>query len=186
MRAMKRFQLLTGLSILSLSLAACSSSKSSTNGSPQTGNDGGNQGGSTSGGGSSNGGSTSGGASNGGSTSGGASNGGSTSGGASNGGASNGGSTGDTDAGATSDVDAGDSPCGHYCADELEYCTGANAQFHDIATCKTACAKYPTTGKDGDTMGDTLQCRVYHLGNAAADPGLHCPHTGVTPTAFCK
>jgi len=168
MRAMKRFQLIMGLSILSLSVAACSSSKSRTSSTPQTGADDGDQGGSSSGGGSSNGG---------------ASNGGGSNGGVSNGGGSNGGAP-EADAGG--EPDAGSSPCALYCSDELEYCTGANAQFHDRATCLTACAKYPTTGKDGDTSGDTLQCRVYHLNAASSDPALHCPHTGVTPTAFCK
>ena len=184
----------TGLLISITSLvAACSSDSSSS-----TPNDGGGAGspsgtgGSTTGNGGStsgNGGSTSG---NGGSTSG---NGGSTSG---NGGSTTGnGGTAGTDGGSSAgghpgaggaSPDAG-SPCTAYCALEKDKCgfSGATHQFTTEGECMAACAAYDTSGNDGDPSGNTLQCRMTHLGfiMTDADKTLHCPHTGVNPTAYC-
>jgi hypothetical protein len=55
-------------------------------------------------------------------------------------------------------------------------CTGTNAVY-DAATCMTKCAMIPTNGHANDTSGNTIQCRIYHLDAAAADPMLHCPHS---------
>ena len=37
----------------------------------------------------------------------------------------------------------------------------------------------------GDTTGNTIGCRLYHAGAAAADPVLHCPHAGPTGGNVC-
>jgi hypothetical protein len=41
-------------------------------------------------------------------------------------------------------------------------------------------------GTEGDTTGDSVQCRIYHAGGpAAGDPGLHCPHAGPDGGGVC-
>jgi hypothetical protein len=57
-------------------------------------------------------------------------------------------------------------------------CTGSNAVY-TAAMCMTKCALIPTSGQPNDTSGDSVQCRIYHLGAAAADPVLHCPHAQI-------
>ena len=158
-------------------LAACSSSSS------KGGNSGGDAGtgGATGSGGASSGGASSGGASSGGASSGGASSGGASSGGASSGGASSGGAA--TDGGPS--ADGGASACDTFCTEDLATCTGALKQYTDQADCLTKCAGFATTGNPGDSSGNTLQCREYHLNAAKTNATLHCPHTGVT-SAVCQ
>jgi hypothetical protein len=190
MRRMTRFHFTNGLLISTLALAAAACSSDSKT--PTPGDKDGGTGGSTS----SSGGSTSstggGGAKSTGGTTG--STGGTT---GSTGGTTTatGGATSNTDGGKSTGGtkgDAGESDaaiaatCEVYCTANIVACTGANKQYDGKAACLTACANFPTTGKDGDTSGNTLQCRIYHTGAAATDPALHCPHTGVTPTAYCK
>ena len=89
------------------------------------------------------------------------------------------------------DVPAADIPgdtapslCDKYCQLAADNCKGANALYADDAACQTACATIPATGTDGDTSGNTLQCRIYHLTEAQANPVLHCPH-GKVESAAC-
>jgi hypothetical protein len=65
--------------------------------------------------------------------------------------------------------------CDNYCQLMQKNCTGANA-IYDPATCMSKCATMPATGQPGDTVGNTVQCRIYHLGVAFDDPVTHCPH----------
>jgi hypothetical protein len=37
----------------------------------------------------------------------------------------------------------------------------------------------------GDTGGDTRECRIYHLGAAAGDAALHCPHASSDGGGVC-
>jgi hypothetical protein len=70
--------------------------------------------------------------------------------------------------------------CASYCKFAMSTCTGANAQYLDEQTCVKMCANIPT-GDAGDQMGNTLGCRVYHLGVAGTSSGnadIHCPHAG--------
>lgn len=94
-------------------------------------------------------------------------------------------------------MDGGEVTCAAYCADSLEYCVNGDGgdhegYFNSEADCLAACADYPTTGATGDSSGNTIQCRMTHLGfiESAADPvayaKIHCPHTGAHPVAFCK
>jgi hypothetical protein len=70
--------------------------------------------------------------------------------------------------------------CDAYCAEVMTNCTGANAQFTDMATCMGTCAGYPA-GALTDTSGNTLGCRLYHGGAPSqATPAMHCPHAGIT------
>lgn len=68
--------------------------------------------------------------------------------------------------------------CENYCQLMAKNCTGANAVY-DAAMCMTKCTGIPTGGKAGDTSGNTVQCRIYHLSAAAADPGTHCVHSKI-------
>ncbi len=74
--------------------------------------------------------------------------------------------------------------CDQFCTGEFVTCTGDLQQYTDEATCLTACNGY-ARGKVGDTTGNTLDCRIYHLNAAMAAADTHCPHTSATPTAFC-
>jgi len=77
--------------------------------------------------------------------------------------------------------------CQVYCNLATTICTGALQLFSSNSSCLTACANYPTTGVPGATAGNTVQCRIYHLGAAAAtgDTTLHCPHGGISGGGVC-
>jgi hypothetical protein len=76
--------------------------------------------------------------------------------------------------------------CENYCDQSLATCTAGNAQYSNQTECLDECAKFSTQGADGDEKGDTLQCRMYHLGVAAmVEPMLHCPHSGPTGAGVC-
>jgi hypothetical protein len=71
--------------------------------------------------------------------------------------------------------------CDAYCQIETTVCTGANAAFGGMNECLSKCGAWAATGKAGDTSGNTIQCREYHLGVAStsdANAMTHCPHTG--------
>jgi len=76
--------------------------------------------------------------------------------------------------------------CDVYCQLAIDHCTGANMIYTDKAACMSACTPIAATGKPGDTSGDTIQCRIYHLGAAKAlnDAATHCPH-GKVSSATC-
>ena len=71
--------------------------------------------------------------------------------------------------------------CASYCKNIVTICASTqNAQYLDEATCVKMCANFPA-GMAGDTTGNTLGCRVYHLNVASTSSGnatLHCPHAG--------
>jgi hypothetical protein len=77
--------------------------------------------------------------------------------------------------------------CDTYCNLALNVCNGTHQLYATPAACTSACAGFATTGKPGDVSGNTVQCRIYHLGAAAAlnDRATHCPHGGQNPTAAC-
>jgi hypothetical protein len=74
--------------------------------------------------------------------------------------------------------------CAAYCTTIMQNCTGANQQFTNIMNCRQSCKTYPV-GALADRSGDTLGCRVYHAGAAAADPNTHCPHAGPSGDGVC-
>ncbi|MCU1277735.1 MAG: hypothetical protein JWM53_1281 [bacterium] len=77
--------------------------------------------------------------------------------------------------------------CENYCQLMAKNCTGANAVY-DAATCASKCGMIPNTGMVNAMSGDSVQCRIYHLSAAAADPVLHCPHSKIKadlPTGPC-
>ncbi|MEI9937723.1 MAG: hypothetical protein WDO69_10940 [Pseudomonadota bacterium] len=100
-----------------------------------------------------------------------------------------GGSAGDNSAGAGGEGGAGELTqaelCEKFCLDEAQICTGDLSQYADLADCGAACNQF-ARGAVGDTSGNTLDCRIYHLNAAATvSAATHCPHTSATPTAFC-
>lgn len=90
------------------------------------------------------------------------------------------------------DLASGAAPtCAAYCAKIQMNCTGGDAGGNEQYTSESACNSYCTTaagwpaGMIGDTSGNTIGCRLYHAGAAAADPGVHCPHAGPTGGNLC-
>ncbi len=83
----------------------------------------------------------------------------------------------------------GDTLCGTncegFCTIVLGSCTAGNLQYGgSMSTCMTACAGYATTPiYVANATGNNFACRLYHATAAAALPGTHCPHTGVTSAA---
>ena len=70
--------------------------------------------------------------------------------------------------------------CAAYCTAIGHVCIGLDQQYLDNDTCKAMCAKV-TPGTAGTSSGNTLGCRIYHLGLAAQsaqNAGAHCPHAG--------
>ncbi len=71
--------------------------------------------------------------------------------------------------------------CENYCQMALTICTDGDAIYADFEECNTACQTIPDDGTIGDTVGNSVQCRMWHLG-AAAESGntsTHCPHASV-------
>ena len=75
--------------------------------------------------------------------------------------------------------------CEVYCWLAQKNCTEGNVLYPDDATCLTACAGVPVNGQPLDQGGDSIQCRIYHVGAAHADPALHCPHGSVEGGGVC-
>lgn len=72
--------------------------------------------------------------------------------------------------------------CADFCATATATCA---TEYPDAAACETECATW-TAGCMGDTSGDTLGCREYHLGAAAMDAATHCPHAGPDGGGVCQ
>jgi hypothetical protein len=74
--------------------------------------------------------------------------------------------------------------CDNYCDLALRNCTSPPL-FPSLANCLSACSALDDTGMPNAATGNTVQCRIYHLGLAGA-PGMaatHCPHGSITSTA---
>jgi len=65
--------------------------------------------------------------------------------------------------------------CDWYCNLTLANCTGGNVIFTNKEACMMACGGLATTGTDGDTSGNTVQCRIHYADLAAADAATNCP-----------
>jgi hypothetical protein len=74
--------------------------------------------------------------------------------------------------------------CQQFCEAEEIVCAGDLQQYDNLAGCLSACTTY-VRGTPGDTTGNTLDCRIYHLNAAMDNATVHCPHTSETPTDFC-
>ena len=84
--------------------------------------------------------------------------------------------------------------CSTYCTEIQANCTGANAQYPDLAHCMATCTSFPMGSMVTNTPGNTLGCRIYHAGGPSKMlPATHCVHAGpggdlitATPQAFCS
>ncbi len=74
---------------------------------------------------------------------------------------------------------SGGDVCGDVC---LVFCELAakncSSLYADEATCLTACNQFPVTGAPNDETGDSVWCRISHMGLAGSEPPQ-------TTTAFC-
>ena len=78
--------------------------------------------------------------------------------------------------------------CENYCYLAMLNCTGANQLYADLPECMDACKLLPDDGAANDTSGDTVQCRIYHLGLAGSGPDaddIHCPHGSTDGGSVC-
>lgn len=79
--------------------------------------------------------------------------------------------------------------CAVYCQLASSVCTGALALYPNDTACMTACAAINSSGvpTGGASTGDTLQCRIYHIGAGPilGNTTLHCPH-GLPVSAVCN
>ena len=77
--------------------------------------------------------------------------------------------------------------CPEFCGGVQMFCTAANEQWASTAACVVDCAGW-ALGTEGDTTGDTLACRGYHLEAAitSTDFATHCPHAGPTGGGVCQ
>lgn len=94
-----------------------------------------------------------------------------------------------TDSGSNADAAAdggANNTCMRYCTAITAACTGANAQYDDMADCLSFCASSNIpNGMSGDMAGNTLECRIYHAGVAMGAPATHCPHAGPSGDNVC-
>jgi len=76
-------------------------------------------------------------------------------------------------------------PCSAFCLQVFAIC-GDRLPYASEAECRQICPSYPyVTGLDGGgdlafEDGPTLNCRVYHLQSAIANPATHCSHTSLS------
>ena len=74
--------------------------------------------------------------------------------------------------------------CDVYCDAALHICQ-TDPLYEEIEQCRGVCEGISDEGLPGDTVGNSVQCRIYHLG-AASDGGVaevaHCPHASVEST----
>lgn len=71
--------------------------------------------------------------------------------------------------------------CETYCDQFLDKCEPTDEStyenpYDDREDCLNQCDGIPATGEIGDTGGNTVQCRFYHIGVARPGDSTHCPH----------
>jgi hypothetical protein len=80
--------------------------------------------------------------------------------------------------------------CENYCHLAIKNCSDEPTFFETFNECTEACSQFPTDGEVASAKGDTVQCRIYHLGVAGDDlsggAGVHCPHGSVAGTGACE
>lgn len=101
--------------------------------------------------------------------------------------------TGDESTGDGMDTDDGtdtdepppvDLSCSEYCGIYMDACPDFS-EYANEQHCMDHCAQWPL-GIAGETAGDSLGCRTYHVTVASStDPELHCPHAGPSGMHIC-
>jgi hypothetical protein len=84
--------------------------------------------------------------------------------------------TGGANGGAGSGVHA---TCMGYCSTIMGNCTKETEQYANTMSCMNVCNTFPP-GRDGDTTGNSLACRMYHANEAKLSPATHCGAAGPT------
>jgi hypothetical protein len=74
--------------------------------------------------------------------------------------------------------------CGHYCDLVMANCTGANAEYLTRSDCDQMCPVFDL-GMVGNTMTDTLGCRLTHANAAANQPDVECRLAGPLGGGAC-
>lgn len=78
------------------------------------------------------------------------------------------------------------SPCDAYCMLFEKICPSA---YNIVPDCQANCAalaSHKGFSAVSDHSGDTVECRLVHLGAATLDPATHCPHAEFQSTDYCK
>ena len=75
--------------------------------------------------------------------------------------------------------------CENYCLAATTYCTGNYQLFASETECNDACAQM-AVGREGDSNGNSIYCRIHHLQDARTDPEGHCEHAGAEPLGGCE
>ena len=74
--------------------------------------------------------------------------------------------------------------CEAYCALYESGCADF-AEYDNTQACLDQCSQWPL-GTEGAVDGDSLGCRLYHVGVAnQADPNTHCPHASPNGGGVC-
>jgi len=68
--------------------------------------------------------------------------------------------------------------CDVYCDLASSACNGINQLYSSNSLCQTACQGISTNGRPGDTVGDSIQCRIYQLGIASQSASLALTNCG--------
>ena len=90
-----------------------------------------------------------------------------------------------TSTGSSSTGEPVDLSCVDYCALYASGCDDFNEYENNNDICLSQCAQWPL-GMAGDTTGDSLGCRLYHVGVAnQVDANVHCPHAGPSGAGTC-
>lgn len=74
--------------------------------------------------------------------------------------------------------------CGDYCTKIAKTCVGQNKQYMLPDVCLAMCANLEP-GAPGAVSGNSLACRMTHVGLAVGDPVTHCPHAGPLGAGTC-
>ena len=86
---------------------------------------------------------------------------------------------------AATDAPVSGAPCEAYCTAIMKNCTGQFQQYLSMSTCLAMCPNFEF-GREGDTSGNSLACRITHAALAATNgPAVHCPHAGPLGADTC-
>jgi len=84
---------------------------------------------------------------------------------------------------------SGGNTCGSWCDVYCELvdriCVGTEKIFDNDTACHWQCPKYSNTATPGVDTGDSVQCRIYHLGEGHDDPAESCSHGGINGGGTC-
>ena len=74
--------------------------------------------------------------------------------------------------------------CAHYCRVALTACVGQHQVYDDEQQCLATCEVLPL-GEYGETIENTVGCRIYHAYSALNAPAAHCSHAGPAGDGHC-